>query len=279
MLFEAWILFLLAMTLPDAILGITTSQQSLSAVTASSKDGRTARKPRENCRSAIESAMDLISKRNIQQPNFNGSFLDLAGYALHQPLRSAPYDMYVTEMRIKMPAQAVWFEVEHCQWEPRKRTLETRLGFSELSVTGAVKLYEGDFIKNTPHPLPTDVCNVTMRMKRAGLQIAAQPRVLSSSNRGIADISMDSQFLQPEFVSVYVYGCHPPGREHREESVIGEKQNSAKNHAAEDTTQEMEQVFLKGIQSLLKTYLGKQLQQTMKNIVMRNMGYTVSYGR
>ncbi|XP_049957176.1 uncharacterized protein LOC126473882 isoform X2 [Schistocerca serialis cubense] len=252
MLFEAWILFLLAMTLPDAILGITTSQQSLSAVTASSKDGRTARKPRENCRSAIESAMDLISKRNIQQPNFNGSFLDLAGYALHQPLRSAPYDMYVTEMRIKMPAQAVWFEVEHCQWEPRKRTLETRLGFSELSVTGAVKLYEGDFIKNTPHPLPTDVCNVTMRMKRAGLQIAAQPRVLSSSNRG---------------------------REHREESVIGEKQNSAKNHAAEDTTQEMEQVFLKGIQSLLKTYLGKQLQQTMKNIVMRNMGYTVSYGR
>jgi len=34
--------------------------------------------------------------------------VDLAGFAVHQPLQTAPFDVYVTEMRIRVP--------EHSQW-------------------------------------------------------------------------------------------------------------------------------------------------------------------
>jgi hypothetical protein len=45
-----------------------------------------------------------------------------------------------------------------------------------------------------------------------------------------------------------------------------------------DFTQEMEDVFLRGIQSLLTRYMEKQLQPALKETLMANMGYTVSYG-
>jgi hypothetical protein len=40
----------------------------------------------------------------------------------------------------------------------------------------------------------------------------------------------------------------------------------------------MEDVFLRGIQSLLIRYMEKQLQPALKETFMANMGYTVSYG-
>lgn len=46
-----------------------------------------------------------------------------------------------------------------------------------------------------------------------------------------------------------------------------------------DIGQEMEDVFLRGIQPLLTTYLERQLHPALRDALMENMGYSVSYGR
>lgn len=46
-----------------------------------------------------------------------------------------------------------------------------------------------------------------------------------------------------------------------------------------DMGQEMEDVFLRGIQPLLTTFLEKQLHPALRDSLMANMGYSASYGR
>ncbi|GBP33037.1 hypothetical protein EVAR_82877_1 [Eumeta japonica] len=47
---------------------------------------------------------------------------------------------------------------------------------------------------------------------------------------------------------------------------------------AEDISREMEDIFTKGIRTLLTTYMKKELQPAIKDTLMRNMGYVISYG-
>lgn len=46
----------------------------------------------------------------------------------------------------------------------------------------------------------------------------------------------------------------------------------------EDISREMEDIFTKGIRTLLTTYMKKELQPAIKDTLMRNMGYVISYG-
>lgn len=232
------------------------------------------------CASRIENRMEAMKKTqslNTHNPiNPNSALVDLAGYALHQPMRTAPYDMYVTNMRVHVPARTGWFRIEKCYYDPYNTSVETQLTFRDLKVSGMVKLYDEKALLQDPLlPLPVETCNMTLRLRKAGLGISALPLHVS---RGNVELRTSAHFVKPEFVSVYAYGCRPPSREHRRNG------NSAMPSALEkrqetDFTQEMEDVFLRGIQSLLTRYMEKQLQPALKDTLMANMGYTISYGR
>ncbi|XP_026273423.1 uncharacterized protein LOC113203119 [Frankliniella occidentalis] len=245
--------------------------------------------------------------------------IDLTGYALHQPLRSAPYDMYVTGMRVRVPGQAAWVRVERCQFDVRNHSLDTRLLFRDLTVTGHVKLYE-DAVR------PAGTCTMTLRLRRAGLGFTAVPAVaprpvppapLAGLGRRDApaplEVRTDARFVDPDFVSVYAHGCPAPGNnvhiEHRSDDVLqlsrdGEEpsqdlsQDNATGQSARaralhhglqqpiqvrdddrDLSGEMEDVFLRGIRTLLARYMERRLQPALRDTVMAGMGYSVSYGR
>lgn len=88
--------------------------------------------------------------------------------------------------------------------------------------------------------------------------------------RGQFNVRTDSHFLEPGFISVYAYGCEPRRyRDHRRE--FREEDDDV-------MSKEMEDVFLKGIRSLLTSYMQKELQPAIKETLMKNLGYTVSYG-
>jgi len=138
-----------------------------------------------------------------------------------------------------------------------------------------VKLYDEKAVLQDPFlPLPVETCNMTIRLRHAGIGISALPIHSYGDN---VELRTSAQFEKPEFVSVYAYGCRPPSREHRRSANTDTPPVLEKRHEA-DFTQEMEDVFLRGIQSLLTRYMEKQLQPALKETLMANMGYTVSYG-
>lgn len=92
------------------------------------------------------------------------------GYSLHQQLRSAPYDMYVTEMRVRVPSASSWVRVDKCRFDPRNSTLETRLLFNDLTISGKVNLFNDGELQRAPvNPNPDDSCNMILRLRRAGI--------------------------------------------------------------------------------------------------------------
>ncbi|XP_068085133.1 uncharacterized protein [Anabrus simplex] len=255
------------------------------------KNGRIIGKPlhyTDRCSSRIEATMENMRNRQKYQASAplstKTSSLDLEGYALHQPLRTAPYDMYVTSMQVKIPATNNWYRIEQCYFDPRNKSLDTRLSFQDMSVSGIVKLYDENAVLHDPLlPLPADICNMTLRLRKAGLGITATPKHIG---RGPIEIHTVSQFIEPEFVSVYAYGCRPsPRAEHRaatdgdDGAMPAEGRQNAKGRYVSEFTQEMEDVFVKGIQSLLATFMEKQLQTALKEAMMLSMGYTISYGK
>lgn len=232
------------------------------------------------CASRIQNRMEAMKKTQGSDKhdpvNSNSALVDLAGYALHQPMRTAPYDMYVTNMRVHVPARTGWFRIERCYYDPYNVSVETRLAFRDLKVSGTVKLYDEKAILQDPLlPLPVETCNMTLRLRQAGLGISALPLHVS---RGNVELRTSAHFVKPEFVSVYAYGCRPPSREHRR-NIHSDITSIPDRRQETDFTQEMEDVFVRGIQSLLMRYMEKQLQPALKDTLMANMGYTISYGR
>jgi hypothetical protein len=220
----------------------------------------------------------------------NSALVDLAGYALHQPMRSASYDMYVTNMRVHVPARTSWFRIDRCYYDPQNASVETRLSFRDLRVSGVVKLYDEKAVLQDPLlPTPTETCNMTLRLRQAGLGLSALPL---HASRGNIELRTSAHFIQPQFVSVHSYGCEPPSREHRRSAnsnMATARKPPSREHRRSmaaarkgteegDFMQEMEDVFLRGIQSLLARYMEKQLQPALKDTLMANMGYTISYG-
>lgn len=199
--------------------------------------------------------------------------MDLTGYALHQSLRSAPFDMYVTNMKVHIPSQSAWYYIDKCQFYPHNKSLSTHVSLRDLSVSGVVKLFDEETILQDPLlPVPTDVCNMTLKLRRAEFEAAIQPKYPFKIP---FQIQLDMALTPSDVISVYAYGCYPTGLEHR--AATDEPQG--KFFVKHDLSQEVEDVLVKGTQSLLRSYLGKNLQQTLKDALMVNMGYTLSYGK
>ncbi|XP_074039898.1 uncharacterized protein [Leptinotarsa decemlineata] len=213
------------------------------------------------CSDRLERALGHIRERQAtKRKNFH-----LDGYSLHQQLRSAPFDMYVTDMNVRLPSTTSWVKVDKCRFHPKNSSLETRLSFNDLTISGKVNLFNDDDLQrgfdNREHD---DSCNMILRLRRAGIWFHTEP---IRRERGHVNVRTDSHFVEPGFISVYAYGCEPKLREH--------KRNYQEN---DELSKEMEDIFLKGIRSLLTSYLQKELQPAIKETLMRNMGYTLSYG-
>ncbi|KAK4876572.1 hypothetical protein RN001_009078 [Aquatica leii] len=220
------------------------------------------------CSERLENALEKIRRRELHKQRS----VDLHGYSLHHQMRNAPYDMYVTEMRVRVPSKTSWVRVDRCRFEPRNSSLETRLLFNDLTISGRVNLFnEGELKREPVNPSPEDSCNMILRLRRAGIGFNTEP---IRAERGQFNVRTDSYFVEPGFISVYAYGCGPRMKQHRRSFRDDEDDEDDDD----DVSKEMEDVFLKGIRSLLTTYMQKELQPAIKETLMTNLGYTVSYG-
>ncbi|KAL0270872.1 UNVERIFIED_CONTAM: hypothetical protein PYX00_008144 [Menopon gallinae] len=159
--------------------------------------------PKNNpCSLRLHSSLEKLRKR--QTPVTSG-FIDLSGYALHQTLRHAPFDMYVTDIRVRTPGTGNWVRVEKCQFSSNENRLVAQLLFNDLAVTGNVRLFEeNSVLKNPGQQVPAEFCSMTVRLKRAGLGLNAIPA--RGRSKGI-EVRTEARFVDPNFLSVHAYGC------------------------------------------------------------------------
>lgn len=121
----------------------------------------------KRCTDRLENALEQVRRR---QRNSNQKTLRLNGYTLHQQLRTIPYDMYVTDMRVRMPTSNSWVRVDKCFFDPRNSSLDTRLLFSDLTISGRVNiLTEGELQREPIGPDTEASCNMILRLRRAGI--------------------------------------------------------------------------------------------------------------
>lgn len=121
----------------------------------------------KRCTDRLEDALEQVRRR---QRNSNQKTLRLNGYSLHQQLRTVPYDMYVTDMRVRMPSSNSWVRVDRCFFDPRNSSLETRLLFNDLTISGRVNILGDAELQREPlAPDPEASCNMILRLRRAGI--------------------------------------------------------------------------------------------------------------
>ncbi|RVE50616.1 hypothetical protein evm_004740 [Chilo suppressalis] len=308
----------------------------------------------ERCSQRLESALDQLKRRKRNQPKSLDTPLsqsiDLNGYSLYQQMRSAPVDMIVTRMRVRLPQNSNWVRVEKCYFDPRNVSLDTMLLFNDLTISGNVDLYDAneldrgappngrlrrDYVPRPyegPYPAEAQYrnrgngCNMILRLRKAGIGFHTRPL---NQQPGKFNVKTDSEFVEPGFISVYAYGCEkyinrnsirnkdnlPLRRRRRSDefsfdphltqpSSEGLESRASDNKwdiiyeprsrinyersklfrpdddldEVEDISREMEDIFTKGIRTLLTTYMKKELQPAIKDTLMRNMGYVISYG-
>ncbi|XP_029045334.2 uncharacterized protein LOC114877214 [Osmia bicornis bicornis] len=158
----------------------------------------------EACGGRLERALDTLHKDSSRRNRLKE---EEAGMFYQQELRSAPLEMSVSRIAVKLPQGArdtgnPSARVEKCVYEPNNNSLQTRVMFNDLSVTGLVSLMPRD---HQP-PIPAESCRMTLRLRRAGVDFLTSP---IARGRGQMRIRTESSFLEPRFASIYAYGCHP----------------------------------------------------------------------
>lgn len=106
------------------------------------------------------------------------------------PLRSVA----VAELRVRLPQNVQWVHVEKCQFIPVNRTLDTRLVFPDLTISGRVVVQPGG-----------GECDMILRLRRAGIEFRTVP-IMEGRSRA-ATVRTDSHFTEPGFISVFAHGC------------------------------------------------------------------------
>ncbi|KAG7210420.1 hypothetical protein KM043_011952 [Ampulex compressa] len=156
------------------------------------------------CGGRLERALDALHRDSTRR---NRLAEEEAGVSYQQELRSAPLEMSVSRIAVKIPQGArdsggPWARVERCTYEPNNNSLQTRVIFSDLSVSGMVSLMPRD----RKPPIPAESCRMSLRLRRAGIDFTTSP---IARGRGQIRIRTESSFLEPRFASIYAYGCRP----------------------------------------------------------------------
>ncbi|KAL7731041.1 hypothetical protein ACLKA6_014259 [Drosophila palustris] len=131
-------------------------------------------------------------------------------YQHRQPHKLAISRVEVEDLKVRVPpakSASRWVEIDKCKFSTENSTLDTRLIFPDLTLSGKVVLQ------------PTGGrCNMILRMRHAGIEFRTVPLGPTSSSSsfeqsrrlGAASVRTDSHFAEPGFISVFAHGCQGP---------------------------------------------------------------------
>lgn len=159
----------------------------------------------EELDSTLNEKLDIDDKNYPSDHNRPGSGENIPKY-----IRRAIDKIEVAEMRVRLPnhGKDPWVMVDKCQFNSRNRTLDTRLVFPDLTISGRVIL----------HP-SGGYCNMILRLRRAGIEFRTTPLdssvpfgsgAFDSGRTRPASVRTDSHFSEPGFLSVFAHGCQGP---------------------------------------------------------------------
>ena len=102
----------------------------------------------------------------------------------------------VAELRVRLPQHSTrWVHVDKCNFIAGNRTLDTRLVFPDLTISGRVLI----------QPPYGGHCDMILRLSQAGIEFRTVPIVEERSRA--ATVRTDSHFAEPGFISVFAHGC------------------------------------------------------------------------
>ncbi|XP_043464036.1 uncharacterized protein LOC122499649 isoform X2 [Leptopilina heterotoma] len=161
----------------------------------------------DECGIRLERALDALHRESIRKNRLDD---DDNSVTYHQQLQTAPLEMTVSRVAVKLPLDTStrggpWAQVENCSYEPNDNSIQTRVLFNDLSVSGLVSLVPRDYQAH----FPSESCRMTLRLRRAGIEFYTSP---IARGRGTMRIRTESSFMEPRFASIYAYGCRPNSR-------------------------------------------------------------------
>ncbi|XP_064553620.1 uncharacterized protein LOC135438950 [Drosophila montana] len=131
-------------------------------------------------------------------------------YQHRQPHKLPISRVEVEDLKVRVPpakSSSRWVEIDKCKFSTENSTLDTRLIFPDLTLSGKIILQ------------PTGGrCNMILRMRHAGIEFrtvplgpaSAAPSYEQSRRLGTASVRTDSHFAEPGFISVFAHGCQGP---------------------------------------------------------------------
>ncbi|XP_035902024.1 uncharacterized protein LOC118507550 [Anopheles stephensi] len=107
----------------------------------------------------------------------------------------------VANLRVRIPQNNHWVVVDRCQFIEHNRTLDTKLEFPDLQISGRVIM----------HP-SGGRCDMILRLRRAGIEFRTIPLIPSGVGERSrqANVRTDSHFSEPGFISVFAHSCEGP---------------------------------------------------------------------
>lgn len=110
----------------------------------------------------------------------------------------------VEDLKVRLPNENAvrWVEVDKCKFSSENSTLDTRLIFPDLTLSGKVVLQPSG-----------GKCNMILRLRHAGIEFRTIPigfeKISGEESRrvGAASVRTDSHFAEPGFISVFAHGC------------------------------------------------------------------------
>ncbi|EDV53810.1 uncharacterized protein LOC6554495 [Drosophila erecta] len=115
----------------------------------------------------------------------------------------------VEDLKVRVPpAKAAnrWVEIDKCKFSTENSTLDTRLIFPDLTLSGKVVM----------QPMGGK-CHMILRLRHAGIEFRTVPlgsghstNYEQSRRLGAASVRTDSHFAEPGFISVFAHGCQGP---------------------------------------------------------------------
>ncbi|XP_055523408.1 uncharacterized protein LOC129717492 isoform X2 [Wyeomyia smithii] len=153
------------------------------------------RSPHNNYEEDIEQIMSDYKQKYNNGHQSSGSFFPPSGL-------SATSQVEVANLRVRIPQNMHWVVVDRCRFTEQNRTLDTKLEFPDLQISGRVIM----------HP-SGGRCDMILRLRRAGIEFRTVP-LLTTGGIGErsrqANVRTDSHFSEPGFISVFAHSCEGP---------------------------------------------------------------------
>ncbi|XP_034663543.1 uncharacterized protein LOC117898328 [Drosophila subobscura] len=121
----------------------------------------------------------------------------------------------VEDLKVRVPpakSAARWVEIDKCKFSTENSTLDTRLIFPDLTLSGKVVM----------QPMGGR-CHMILRLRHAGIEFRTVPLGMEPAGSGqlphtyeqsrrlsASSVRTDSHFAEPGFISVFAHGCQGP---------------------------------------------------------------------